>query len=229
MKKFLSNSHRGVALIMALVVVLVGGALIAVTFSLVFNYVSFSVEQRGTYVDHTTVLHLIQSTKAYIVSSNDVRSFDLGVMHAPGFTYADESSFVDHIDKLRFPAAFDPNLDMDISINSGSGRQRATVQVYDMFYEVGRVQEPLLSNRDQMKELPSVYKLKGVGSNSFENENGENHGDANSGSNDNYGESELDPMRYGAYLIRVRLYDNKNKLLRTAEEAFVQILPKPEE
>jgi hypothetical protein len=214
---------------MALVVVLVGGALIAVTFSLVLNYVSFSAEQRGTYVDHTTVLHLIQSTKAYIVSSNDVRSFDLGVMHAPGFDYGDENSVVDHIDKLRFPAAFDPNLDMDISINSGSGRQRAIVQVYDMFYEADRVKEPLLSNRAQMQELPSVYKLKGVSSNSFENENGENQGDANSGSNDNFGEGELDPMRYGAYLIRVQLYDSKNKLLRAAEEAFVQILPKPEE
>ncbi|MDR2527562.1 MAG: hypothetical protein LBD04_00890 [Synergistaceae bacterium] len=223
-----SRSRRGVALMMALVVVLTGGVLIAITFSLVSGYVGFATEQRGSYVDHTTVLHLIQSTKAYIVSSNDFRSFDLGVMHAPGFDYSDKSSVVNDVNQLRFPATYDPNLDLvDIPINSGAGRQRATVQVYDMFFEADRVKDPLLSNRTQMQELPPVYKLKGVGADSFESDGGTNVGDPSSGSSDTYSEGELDPMRYGAYLIRVKLYNhNATDPVRVAEEAFVQLLPK---
>jgi hypothetical protein len=209
--------RKGVALVLALVVVLVGGGVIALTFDIVSRYGCFSVSQRRIYVDHTTVLDLIQATKGWILANN----VDNGkTMHAPGFNYAAAAAApikgsITHLNDLRFTDAV---LSRDVTLSSGVGRQRAVVQVYDMLFNPEDVNEIVLEDPVQMQDFPPVYKLK-VRDDIVEAE-GE-HRAPGTGTRD--AGIDLDPDRYGAYLIRVRLYDNAGKLLRTVEEAFVQV------
>ena len=66
----MNKSRKGDALIIALVVVLVGGIIIALSFDIVFRYAWFSLTERAGYVDHTTMLDVVQTAKANICQSN---------------------------------------------------------------------------------------------------------------------------------------------------------------
>ena len=119
------KSRKGAALVMALVVVLVGGALIAVAFRFVMNYSRLAEHGRAWYLDHTTLVSYVQAIKGRIIAQNLARPNPDGgsglILHVPALMYedysvtpADESLTADG---LRFTAAHFPP---DTSAPAGS-------------------------------------------------------------------------------------------------------------
>jgi hypothetical protein len=221
-----NQAHKGVALVLALVVVLVGGSIIALTFEFVHRFSWTSTGQRGIYVDHTTALSFIQAKIAEIVQANITAG---KTMHVPALGYDDDDDDDDatpadgslKLDQLRFGRPWSESTEM----RSGTGLQRVETEVFDMHFMPEWVDYDH-SSSDDIKAFPSVFNMAGEvvsgGYGSVGDHKGPGYAGSGSGDAD-----ELDADSYGAYLIRVRLYDHQGKLLRTAEEAFVQILPGP--
>ena len=240
------NSRKGMALILALLVTLVGGILITATFSFIYGYSKLAQMERVVYVDHTTLLSYVQEMKARIVSENvaqdvektrhvpEILLWHAGDPMAPNLTRAN----------LRFGAAAGDGWSAwqvrESNVSTGVGIQRVEVDVYDMFFELAWVAAGELQYRD----FPPTFRMDGSGSGGSGygsstgldgvtvliggSVGGESAGGATTpGGGDSFsvGSGGLDVDKYGAYLIRARLYDNSDKLLRAIDEAFVQILP----
>jgi len=219
----MNKSRKGVALIMALTVVLIGGAIIAITFNIVFSQAWISGEQKGGYVDHTTLRSAVESMKGRVISEN-ITAGRTQHVHAALVRSADITSAED----LRFD-----NWLLDVNVSSGVGPQRVVVEVYDTYFDLSQVldRNVLLANAEF---FPPSFKMEGTQSTTITNDptlgrRGRVLGRATHSSVNPFisaptgGGLNLD--HYGAYLLRARLFDRNNKLLRTAEELFVQILP----
>jgi hypothetical protein len=209
------KARKGVALVLALAVVVVGGVIIGLTFDFVYGFSWISTEQRGSYVDHTTVLSAIQAKIAQIIDDNKTAG---KTMHVPALGYDSGTTPANGslvLAQLRFGEPWSEEI---------SGTQRVVTEVFDMHFMPEWVNYDILrSNPDEMKDFPPVFHMAGVaGSGGLKNVG--DHTGPGAGTGVSSGGEELDPDSYGAYLIRVRLYDHQGKLLRTAEEAFVQIL-----
>jgi hypothetical protein len=208
---------------MALVIILVGSMCAALLFDITFRFSRVSLPQRNTYMNHTTVLDAIQTVRGYILNTN---SADGVSMHPPGFDYANKK--ITSLSDIRFPRS---ELSSDTTVRNGLGIQRLVVQVYDMFYNVDNLDASLLNDPNQMKELPPPIDM--VGGQASGGEDVYREGEkviSDTGNNDDIGRGggTLDPKKYGAYLVRALLYDVKGnagpKLVRMAEEAFIQVL-----
>jgi hypothetical protein len=218
----LLRRDQGIALVMALVIILVGATCASLLFDITFRFFWVSQPQRNTYVNHTTVLDAIQTTKGYILSTN---SADGVVMHPPDFNY---SKTIKSLSDIRFPAL---ELSKDMRVENGVGAQRLVVQVYDIFYNANNLDASLLSDQNQMRDLPPPISKMGDLSSGGDNIRPEGEKTiSDTGGNDSIGGGGLmlDPGKYGSYLVRVLLYDvdknDNSKLVRMAEEAFVQVL-----
>jgi hypothetical protein len=235
-KMSLNKARQGVALALALMVVLIGGIITALTFDFVYRFAWISTEQRGIYVDHTTVLTVIQTKIAQIIEDNKAAGKTL---HVPSllklYDLRDRNIDVQDEDKLTLrdlsfdrpgddPDDFPWSESVQLSSEMGNGNQRAVVDVFDMHFNPEWVNYDVFkSDPAAMKDFPPIFNMKGtVGAGGY-NPVGDHKGPGAS-TGVSSGADELPPNRYGAYLIRVRLYDHQDKLLRTAEEAFVQIL-----
>ena len=231
MNKRMSYSRKGGALIMALMVVLGGGALIAATFEMVFIYSWFTQEQRSLYVDHTILASYIQEIKAQIIAYN------LGkgeILHAPDILTATGPTLT--VEDLRFkdedfesPSSLSQKLNVpfDTTNPTGVGPRKVEVEVYDMVFN------PNLVNWDEYdpdKFFPPVMNRLRHSSTTCLGENGVE------GTPCCPVADRADLRGYGAYLIRVMLYDARlfkprrggDRPIRIIEEAFVQILdPEP--
>jgi hypothetical protein len=221
-RKLSPRRRKGTALIMALVVVLIGSILSVFLFDMTFSFAwAAQLQQRG-YVDHTTVVDAIQTTKGLILQTNlSGDGSGSSALHVPAVLSKDE---ITDLNALRFDGA----LSYDRTLGAGVGYQRLEMSVYDMCYDVDQLQDSLRSDPEQMKELPPPVKLPklsfvagGMSPEGDKNVGGTN--EEHSGGNKNF------PMtKYGAYLVRAKLFNiDKNgvkRLTRVAEEAFVQIL-----
>jgi hypothetical protein len=214
-----------VTLVLALAVLLVGGMIVALTLDFVYRFFWISTGQRGVYVDHTTVLSAVQAKMAWIIEEN--RNADR-IMHVPALGYdsgvvpwTKENGGQLTLKDLRFDEPWSESMD----VQGGTGRQRANIEVFDMHFKAEWVNyNAFEDDPNDMKDFPPVFNMTGdVGSGGYDSLG--DHKGPGAGSGVSSGADELDPEKYGAYLIRVRLYDHQGKLLRTAEEAFVQILP----
>jgi len=224
----MNKSRKGAALIMALVVVLAGGGIIAITFNMVFRHAWFSPAERAVFVDHTTVLDAVQAERAFITQANLTNGV---TMSAPGLTVGG-NSLQSEWPTPPFntpPFIAPPNLNVaDLivhsrnipNVGSGVGRGQMEVTVYDVFFSPAWMSDAAL--RDPA--LPSVYNMLPGGTGAFMTRDGW-HTAAGSGSADGGIIGSLDVDRYGAYLIRVELFDHRGRLVRRAEESFVQVLP----
>jgi hypothetical protein len=218
-----NKARKGVALVLALMVMAIGGAIIGLTFEFVYRFFWTSTELRGTYVDHTTVLSVIQSKIAQIIASNKA---DGKTMHVPDLLYdSDEKNEVPPngslvLSQLRFGSPWSETTKM----NSGAGLQDVVTEVFDMHFKAEWVNyDAFEGNLAEMKDFPPVFNMEddvagGLDSVGDEISVGFDKNKVGGGGG-------LESSKYGAYLIRVRLYDHQNNLIRTAEEAFVQILP----
>jgi hypothetical protein len=153
--------------------------------------------------------------KGYIIQTN---SDDNRAMHVPDLDFNSRDS-ITSVNDLRFSAS---DLRVDADVQSGVGPQRLTVDVYDLYYNPDNLTGALWNDPVQMKELPppfnltASFEIDGVG-----DDGGEGH---NADVSDLLGgDVVFNPQKYGAYLIRARLFDG-SKLVRTAEEVFIQVL-----
>ena len=228
----MNKSRRGAALAMALVVVLVGGVMIALIFNMVFRYAWFTPEERAGFVDHTTVLHFIQREKARILHENIERAKDgEAVIHA--------TALIERQKNLAFPHPADLVLAdlvigrevIDVSNETGVGRDRVVVTVYDMFFDPSWLNFTALSP-DDLRNLPPILNFLGTTESGGLTSDGGGGGGAltpGAGTSDGDDEQGPDPDTYGAYLIRAELFDRQNNIVRMAEEAFVQIVSRDAE
>jgi hypothetical protein len=197
-----------VALALALAVVLVGGVIVGLTFDFVYGFSWISTEQRGGYVDHTTALSVIQAKIAQIVEANKTAG---KTMHVPTLhDYYDSGTNPPKesltLSMLRFGSPWSDSVEM----NSGSGPQRVVTDVFDMHFMPQWVNyDAFESNPAEMKDFPPVFNMEGeVGSGGY-NPDGDHTGPG-AGSGGVGDAAELDPDSYGAYLIRVRLFDHQD-------------------
>ena len=223
LQSFGLRRRRGAALIMALIAVLVGGVLVSFLFDMTFKFSWTSNLQQEGYVNHTTMVDAIQTVNGIILQTNlsgdPSGSF---AIHVPAVLSVDE---IANLSALRF----DGVLSYDQAVNAGVGHQRLEVSVYDMCYDVGQLGDSLRNDPAQMKELPPPIKLPksfsaagGISPDGEKNEPGQ-------GTNEGVSGSESFPItKYGAYLVRAKLFNidgrGSGKLVRVAEEAFVQVL-----
>jgi hypothetical protein len=201
-------------LVLALGVMLVGSLLTALIYEITFHYAWFRQPQKAMYVNHTTVLDAIQAMKGFIIETN---SADNRAMHVPNLDF--NSTDITNVSVLRFS---NPELKIDTDVRSGVGAQRLTVDVYDLYYNPANLNDSVWNDPDQVKELPppfnltASFEMEGVG-----DDGGEGH---NADVSDLLGSDVVfNPQKYGAYLIRARLFDS-SRLVRAAEEVFIQVL-----
>ena len=242
------KARKGMALIMALIVVLVGGAIIAFTFQFTENYSRLAQVDMAGQMDHTTLASYIQAVKARIVAQNEAAGRTLHVaaledsdgITTPAaapltlahlmFTAADfPAPNIGHpIDGLQLSHPNNPVL--HVIPNSQSTANRVQVEVFDLFFRFEWLNENEIANPENF--FPPVFILAGAGGGGGPDgwEDG-NFTQGGRGTPPPPADVGLDMDGYGAYLIRGRLYHQRPgeepRLLRTIEQAFVQILPQP--
>ncbi|MDR1977283.1 MAG: hypothetical protein LBQ42_00960 [Synergistaceae bacterium] len=225
---FLRNSVRaprrrkGVALVLALAIILVSGVVVSFLFDMAFSFAWTSSLQQESYVNHATMLDAIETAKGFILQQNND---DNTLMHVPAVRSADEIAAVS---ALRFVA---PNLSYDVPVRHGAGEQRLEMSVYDMCYEIDKLQPSLTDDREQMRELPPPIAMLSdpTAMVSIAEANVRDWGQKNTTATGGSGSGGRLPLEnYGAYLVRAKLYDvdpnGGRKLVRTTESAFVQVL-----
>jgi len=230
MKSVIFRRRKGVALMLALLVILIGSTVAAIIYDIAFTFSWQGLRQREIYVDHTTMLDAVQTIKGFIIHAN---STDMKVMHTPNYVFSDDTSKIGSPSNLRFDPVRVPDsplsLNCDVVVSNGTGIQRLKISVYDLCYKTSDLEASLRSDGNQMRELPSPFMREGV--------------TAGGGGMNSVGDalvvgdlapplgdpgSALNLEKYGTYLIRVRLHDAEGggrKLVRTVEEAFTQVLP----
>ncbi|MDR1623111.1 MAG: hypothetical protein LBS00_12120 [Synergistaceae bacterium] len=215
--------REGVALVMALGIVLVGSIIVVMIYDVSFLFAWRSGIQQNVYMNHTTMISAIQAAKGYILQTNS--DDPNGVMHVS--VVMNSGDAISSVNDLRFS---DAKLSYDRTITDKAGRQILEMRVYDMFYEIDKLEDSLTNDTNQMKELPPPIRLPGTGiidGDKLADEGKSNIVDKRT--NEGFsGSGSLPLEKYGAYLVRVSLYDvdprGGRKLVRTAEEAFVQVL-----
>ncbi|MDR2179577.1 MAG: hypothetical protein LBP21_04670 [Synergistaceae bacterium] len=220
-----NKARKGVALVLALMVVLIGGVIIGLTFDFVFGFSWISTEQRRTYVDHTTALSFIQAKIGQIIEHNISKG---ETMHVKALSNAVDGERAQTsiskdltLEKLSFGKPWSEDI-RDKEMLSGTGLGRVVTDVFDMHFKPEWVDYESFKSPDVVKHFPSVFNMGGDAAGGMGKDGEGKSGSASSGVSD--GDEGLNPDTYGAYLIRVRLYDHRGKLLRTAEEVFVQTL-----
>jgi hypothetical protein len=215
--------RKGSALMMALGIVLVGSVVATGVYSVSMHFARRSSIQQNAYMNHTTVISAMQTAKCYILQTNSDDATGT-VMHVPAVL---TSGDIDDLDDLRFS---DPNLRYDRVVIDKAGRQVLELRVYDMFYDIDSLKAPLINDAEGMKELPPPIKMASTGASGGSGLT--NASDANipdwGGNEGLSGGSTLSLEKFGAYLVRVKLYavdsNGSRRQVRTAEEAFIQVL-----
>ena len=230
----MNKSRKGGALVMALVVILVGSSMIGIIFNVVFRQAWFAPHERAGFIDHTTVFDALQTARNSILETN----------------LANEETTAAPITTANWnnpPAANAPNIvpgalianqqclvifREEFAVADGSGRGLVRVTVFDMFYD------PAWLNWNDpdfdINELPPsilVMAEPGGGWGPFDDDGGGGGGGGGGsitpGTPQNPGappDNIIDPELFGAYLVRVELFDQQNRIVRVAEEAFFQLL-----
>jgi hypothetical protein len=187
-----------------------------------YSFASNTRQQRNFYGDHIAIADYIEEVKGYITSTNRSANH---TMHPAGF---DLDSEIHSLGDITFT---DSRLSLDQAVPSqGLGRQEVHVNVFDLYYYKGQLQPSLLSDPAQMSLLPPPINTSGhttVGSGSNMDAEGDSVVNDRASGTGGRGASFYPWERYGAYLIRVQLFDVEGAyktLRRTAEEAFFQFL-----
>jgi len=231
MNSITNKKHEGFALILALIVVGVGLILIAAMFSTVTTFTRFFSEYRQAYDNTIIARNYIEMMKGEIVAENISRGgAGVGVLHGKenqdeafpenAITNLDGLIIYDGVNPERFAFSADVNL---------NGPQIVEVNVYDANYRVEGINSATFPIAD-LHELPPSFYIEGGSGPEWE-DIGKDGSDYNEFEEPYVGFSGAF-SNYGAYLIRVRIYDTANsthgnpeRLVRTTEEAFLQVIP----
>ena len=218
----ISKKRRGFGLLLALVVLLGGLVMIAVMYNSVSMFSRTFSEYRHGYVDAITAHNFIERTKGNIVAFNNAQGAAGGsVLHSAG---NNDPNFNVDIDNLEGLVIARNNFDI-----KENGEQRVEVEVLDANYRVGSI-SPAFPPDEILHLPPSFFAgAGGMGVHEFE-EIGDSGYDYNQFDVTGPGGTGAGHRNYGAYLIRVRVYNtslvnDQPRLVRTTEEAFVQVIP----
>lgn len=163
---FLKKKRAGIALPMALMIVVIGSLIIASVFDMVTQFSLFSVHQSRTYSAHTEMTGLLERTKGAISFYIKDRRRPLHpdswyVGGNPANSLSSSSIIVSHVDDLRINLSHLPD-----SIGTGQIESvvfpegRATIEVFDTSYTAEEV-DPGMSVEDRA-ELPSPLSLEAI-------------------------------------------------------------------
>jgi len=192
----MNKSRKGSALVMALVIMVVGSAIMAIIFNISFRHAWLAPRETAVFVDHTVVLDLVQSEMARIIQTNEVADNIVLVSQQLAANRANLANPPnDNIAVLANLAIDGDNFRRVVNISDGVGRPlRAQVSVFDMSFELNWLNmDAIMANADPELPPPSFFV-----------------------------ESPIN--RFGAYMIRVVLFDAAGNRLRMAEKAFIQTL-----
>jgi hypothetical protein len=226
------KKRKGFALVLALIVVAVGLVIIAAMFNYASQFTGFFSEFRKAYIDTVTARSYIEHIKGEIVADNIARG---SVIHGPG---NDDPTFpVNHIKNLdglliKGIEGKENKYFINDTFEKLNGPQRIEVRVYDANYSVKAIDTSTFTI-DELYELPPSFYAETELMPDWVDE-----------TKDNTDYNEFEETRdyrgvyetYGAYLIKVRIYDTARtsltpenrppmRLVRTTEEAFLQVLP----
>jgi len=215
---------------MALVVIIIGLVLSGLIFDIGHSFFSTALKQESLYMDHVAVRDYIEAAKGWLVKYN----IDNGrVEHALLRPRPDMP--IGSLNDLMVDDPFGTLLekrhlsfDREALYHRG-GAKRVTVNVFDVHYFKENLTPGLLNDTAQMRMLPppinTVASPSGSGSGLVD------IGDATDSTRGRADEKESGSYpwdKYGAYVVRVQLYDvdkNGNRVLkRVVDEAFYQVL-----
>lgn len=225
--KAVTSKHEGVALILALLVLVIGGVLAAVIFDISIAFLNTRRQQRVTYIDHALVVDIAQQVMGFIVETN---SRDGTVMHPEGYSGTDVR--IDDLSTIRFTDTPHDLLSSDRTFGSGAGLRYCTINVYDTHYLPGQLQSSIRNSPEQMKELPppiyiTLNRISSGGN--MENDASATTPELGPGTGESGMPQGPDWSTYGSYLIRIRLFHvdehGARILRRTVDQAFIQVLP----
>jgi len=229
------KSRKGAALAIALVVVLVSGIVVAAVFRMAFQHARMSVHVRSHYTEHTILRSAVEEMKGLIFSDN------INAGNIQHVNVVASNGFIDNAGLLRFgPATAAPpaaNWVVNRVVISDGGQQRLIVEVYDMTFNPGQLEDDPGNNP---ANVPFMALVRPVGVEAYNfffpphtfleaNPGAVARGEIEGESADS-GEAHvtIPNQQFGAYLIRARLFDgvnpnvNVDRPLRIIEEAFVQ-------
>jgi len=244
-RQTMNKSREGAALAMALVVVMVGSTIIAIIFNITFRHAWVGTAERAGFIDHATVLSFVQNARARILETNIANAAN-GITVRAGAVRSNwdnvnadpplpwDSLIVNY--PINDPANNRTNQLMisreSFDVADGAGRGRVDVTVFDMFFAPGWLNWPAIINStyhaEIMRTLPAVIRITPSETVAeWGDEDGETDILGRTPTDGGNEPPPADPGLIGAYLIRAELFDNQNRLVRVAEEAFFQVLPAP--
>jgi len=229
------KSRKGAALIMALVIILISGIVVAGVFRMASTHAIMGMELRSLYVDHTTLRSAVEEMKGRILADNRnagrMQHTDAIVQGLP----------INNPGQLRFA----PPWRIENVVMSGVGPQTVVVEVYDMTFEPERLIDPItgtipqdtLARRDGyafffpphlMLEATEIGGIGGAPGLVGAVQGGVSEGGTTAHDAGEADETGAGDPPFAAYLIRARLFDgaspniNTDRPLRIIEQAFVQ-------
>ena len=229
LKDIIFRKREGFGVILALVVSAIGLVLVAYLFSFSSGFHLIISKSRGGYIDEVTAASYIERMKGLITATNVVRSNDKKpVLH--GVQNQDDvySAQIDCLAGLIIMGEDDSTASFDFSENiTINGPQKVQVSVFDANYLARSLKldlaDPPAFSREEVLQLPPSFFVTGTGVLEW----------VDIGKYGSYEEVELPYLkdiynRFGAYLIRVNIFNttnNEDKLVRSTEEAFIQLMP----
>jgi hypothetical protein len=231
--------RRGIALPLALIIILVGSILIASAFSATVQFRTTTEWRQEAYVEHMRVTDYVEDAKGRI------SAYNAGVneaLHVPNIE--NDAVKVQSPRDLQMtggPGGASNNLSLDVTLPGG--RQAVTMRVYDVAYAADKLASSIPPAVLAQIPPPMLVFRKSSMDTDFEMENGgkdgskEASGDVyyfgGSGGSGNTFEGEdvlvtrrLSLKQLGSYLVKVELFDvngGERRRRHLVEEAFFQI------
>ena len=220
----------GFALPMALIIIIIGLVLSGLIFDIGHSFFSTVLNQESLYADHVAVSDYTEAAKGWLVKYN----MDTGqVKHAllrpsPDMPVGSLNDLM-----LDDPAGTPSDqrhlsFDREVPHRRGSSK-RVTVNVFDVHYFKENLTQGLLEDTAQMRVLPPPINT--VASPTSSGSGLVAIGDSVDSTKKHADDAGGGPYpwdKYGAYVVRVQLYDvdkNGNRALkRVVDEAFYQVL-----
>jgi hypothetical protein len=236
MRRFVEKKRRGMGLPTALVIVLVGAALITFAFTAASQFINLTAQQREAYVEHTRMTDVIEDVKGRISEYNYRKG---EALHRPTIDYDhpydpnvsnDQDLLIPQIPALPassdgFPGSAAYSLRRDISIPER--QQLLTLKVYDVTYTAANIITPISADVLAQIPAPLVVLSSADLDAGYLMESGRDV-DVSSFWKINE-ETILNPVswrEFGAYLVRAELFDvsgGARQRIRLVDQAFFQV------
>ena len=211
--------HQGLALPTVLLAAIVGAFLVATIFDIASRFGMENILFRRTYADQTTATSHIERAKGLIAAKI---ATDKEALHPMDGDDWNEHPAINSLGDIQIFLNGDRTPPDPLVVDEAlPENRRVTMNVYDLTYMAANVPPPPTVSVTQRLLLPAPIDLTSVASSS--NHWSGHYADGDLSTNrppDAGGASELDLKTFGAYLVRVEIFNQDGRLARRAEEAF---------